>query len=155
MKKSVVYAVVLVVVSLVAGLVIGLSLARKPRDMRWAGLEGRYHGRFQQNAMRGDKKAEIMQHISYRLKLSESQKEELEKILKTSREQVKEVSSSTREKLLKIKENTNEKIRAVLTPEQREEFDKMILEFKGKLKKFGERRFRPAEGRDEPGSDLR
>ena len=155
MKKTVVYAAVLVVISLMAGMIIGLILARIPRDMRWPGVDRKYHARGHQESMTGDRRVEIFQNISRKLKLSESQNVEIKEILKTSREQVKEVGNVTREKLLKIKEETNNKIRAVLSAEQKEAFDKMILEFKGRMKEISEQRLRHGPERGEPGPGLR
>jgi Spy/CpxP family protein refolding chaperone len=146
MKKTIVYAVVLVGLSVLAGLAIGLTVAHKPRNMRGLGIERKYHsGGSDEIRVRG-RKAEIFEHLSRRLDLSENQKAEVKEILEASRRQVKGVSNVARESLTKIKEETNAKIRAILSTKQQEEFDRMIAELKDRIGKIGDRQSGPRPG---------
>lgn len=141
MKKEMVYPVLLVIVSVVAGLSIGLTIARKPEH----GFRPRFERKgMMECAMKNKdmmgRKDVMLEKISSRLKLSDTQKEEVKGILKSSRDQAEEVFKATKDKLAGLKEGTNVKIRALLSKDQQAEFDKMVGEMKSKMDRSKERR---------------
>ena len=122
-----------------AGLAVGLTIARKPRYDFRPRFEGKGMMECDMRKKDMERKDEIFEKISSRLKLNEGQKEEVKNILKTSRDEAKEVFKASKEKLAGLKEKTNTEIRSMLSKDQQAEFDKMIGEMKCKMDRFKER----------------
>jgi Spy/CpxP family protein refolding chaperone len=136
MKKTIIYAVVLVVVSLIVGVVIGGALERRCHYVKRMGLLGDLQEKRldlkKPMAIYAHKK--MLGHLAKELKLTEEQKEKIKGILDASREQIATVGGESFERVAAIRDETTAKIKAALTPEQQEKFENIITSFKQRKK---------------------
>ncbi len=132
MKKSLIYVVVLVVVALGAGVLIGLGAARKTGDRFREVMRDKRAGMGDKLRDTNERK-EILQRISQRLKLSDDQRDKIKSILEATRQQVGDLKKEGQDKIRDLREKTDAQIKRLLSPEQAEEFERMIQEFKQKL----------------------
>jgi Mg2+ and Co2+ transporter CorA len=78
--------------------------------------------------------------LSRELDLAPEQKERLGRILEESRERIMALSRSMKPKYRQIKLETREQIRAILSAEQAERFNKMTQEWDDQRRKRSDRR---------------
>lgn len=149
MKKTIIYAVVLVVVSLVAGAVGGMAVQKyaflKKRHAFMRQLRDR---KFDMGKFRDAGRNQILKRLSEQLNLTEEQKAKVKVTLEGARDQVNAVSADVMKKVIAIREDTNTQIKAVLTPEQKVKFEKLSEELKNK---FGGKRGPHKKGYGGPG----
>lgn len=111
--------------ALVAGILLGVAVTRVVHSRRGFSPERR-HGRM----------AEMM---GRKLKLSPEQKEKLREILKAKREKMRAMRSEMEPKLDELRQSTRLEIRAILTPEQQEKFDRLEEKWRKRQEKMRER----------------
>lgn len=98
---------------------------------------------------------EFIQVLERQLRLTHDQRERVDKIMAEGQERVRELRSRIDPELRKELQQTREQIRAVLTPEQREQFEQMMKrsprrQERGELPSQPEGRFRDARDRHNP-----
>jgi len=69
---------------------------------------------------------EFIQLLERRLELSSEQREQIGQIMREGQERIRELRSTIDPQLRKELQQTRERIRAVLSPEQREQFERMM-----------------------------
>jgi hypothetical protein len=73
-------------------------------------------------------KGEALNKLTQQLQLTPSQRDSLNVILDECGARVKELSQTVRPQFREIKKQTRDRIRAILNPEQRETFEKIVEE---------------------------
>ena len=134
MKKTFVYAAILLVVSMVSGVAVGAAIERtKDTDVAEVSKESSGEKKsVPRLAMRARKKA--LGNLAKRLKLNEEQKETLRNILEASREEITSLKKEYHTQLFAVRKDTHTKIKTILTPEQQEKFEKIISKHRKHLK---------------------
>lgn len=88
---------------------------------------------------RGQNREErLVNRLDRKLGLDAGQKEQVRSIVHETQEGIRTVRSQFRPQMVAIIEKAEMKISAILTPEQREKYEQMIVERKEKFKKRGE-----------------
>ncbi len=83
------------------------------------------------------------------LNLTPEQKTEVEKILEDTRTQLMEIRKESGPKFREVRKQTDERLRAVLTPEQWEQFQQIMKEGRGRRHRGRENGREGREGREE------
>lgn len=130
MKKTVLYMVIIVVLSLAAGVVLGMGIGKKCGYARHLAFrEGLGQPKDGRHGQEGSRR-HALDILSRKLNLSEEQKGKIKGILDASRIKVDASRKEGIKNFTAIRGSTNVEIRALLTPEQQVEFDKLQLERK-------------------------
>jgi Spy/CpxP family protein refolding chaperone len=115
--KSIVIAIVIVIVAFVSGAASGIFLEHLH-------LLGRGH----RGGPPGMMPHLMVRHLERRLDLTTEQRREVEAILKRHHDRIFQLTESVRPQVRQEIEAANREIEAVLTPEQRERFEKLKLQ---------------------------
>jgi hypothetical protein len=134
MKKTIVYAVILVVVSLVVGGVLGTLIERKGGYLRRKHfIEGMRERIKDRRAKRPEKvESVLLDRLTRQLDLSQDQQGKAKDILDDARKEVETFRDGAYKKMKDIRGETNTKIQGILTAEQKEKFTKIISDLKEK-----------------------
>ncbi len=156
MKKTIIYAVVLVVVSLAVGVVVGsLAERRNGHARRKHFIEGMRDRIKDRREKRPEKvEAVLFNRLTRQLSLTQDQQVKVKAILDDARKSVESFREGAYKKMADIREETNVKIQGLLTADQKDKFTKIISDLKerqgkGKCPRPGGRDFedpRPPEG---------
>ena len=73
-----------------------------------------------------------VKHFTKKLKLDASQQDKLKEIIKKTQDQVKPIMEDCKTKIQEIKKTEDTEIKAILTPQQVEKYDKLMEKKKGK-----------------------
>ena len=142
MKKTIIYAVVLVVVSLVVGGVLGTLIERKGGYLRRKHFIEGMRERIKDRRAKRPEKVEnvLLDRLTQQLNLTQDQQAKAKAILDDARKEVESFRDGAYKKMKDIREETNTKIQGILTAEQKEKFTKVISDLKekqGQRKGFG------------------
>lgn len=142
MKKTIIYAVVLVVVSLVVGGVVGSLVERRSGHARRKHFIEGMRERIKDRRAKRPEKVEnvLLDRLTRQLNLTQDQQAKAKAILDDARKGVETFRDGAYKKMKDIREETNTKIQGILTAEQKEKFTKIISDLKekqGQRKGFG------------------
>jgi Spy/CpxP family protein refolding chaperone len=81
---------------------------------------------------------EVVRKLSHKLHLDDAQKAQVEVIVNDAHNQMREMRRETQPKIDSIMGNAQAKIRAILRPDQKAEFEKLIAKWKARRAKLQE-----------------
>ena len=153
MKKTIIYAVVLVVVSLAVGVVVGSLVERRNGHARRKHFMEGMREKMQDRREKRPEKVEgvLLNRLTQQLSLTQDQQVKVKMILDDARKGVESFKEGAYKKMGDIREETNTKIQGLLTADQKEKFTKIISDLKerqSKGKRSGPGCPRPPEGPD-------
>jgi Spy/CpxP family protein refolding chaperone len=114
-KGPVLLAVLSVLAALAAGVALGIFLDRALL-LRW---EGRRHGE-------GPPPDRVSRWLDRRLDLDDAQRAALREVLDRRRDRFQEIAMRHRPEVEALRDSTTAEIRALLRPDQREKYDRML-----------------------------
>ncbi|MCX5705150.1 MAG: hypothetical protein NTZ92_03710 [Candidatus Omnitrophica bacterium] len=132
MKKTIIYAVVLVVVSLAVGAVVGTLFERRSGHARRKHfIEGMREKMKDRREKRPEKvEGVLLNRLTQQLNLTQDQQVKVKAILDDARKGVEVFREGAYKKMADIREETNTKIQGILTADQKEKFTKIISDLK-------------------------
>jgi uncharacterized membrane protein len=83
---------------------------------------------FRQSAPRPPSVAEVAGELARTVQLDQTQRSQVEQILNESRQQYRQLRDATRPQNLAIRDNARNRIRALLSAEQRDRYDRWLKE---------------------------
>ena len=89
-----------------------------------------YHNKQVSSARGGEGMRSRFDHLINRLDLSDEQENQVRAIFDDVRSQLREVRKESEPKFLEVRKQSDERLKAVLTPQQWEQFQQMKSEFK-------------------------
>jgi len=99
------------------------------------GASGHYLLSYQSHQNRSPSVTEVTDELARIVKLDQSQRSQVEKILNESSQQYQELKNQTRPQYMAIRDNTRKRIRAMLSAEQQALYDQWTNELDSKREK--------------------
>jgi len=126
-SKGMLLGVGIFLIGLIIGAVADRRLLISRRPLPIASLPGRL---FQER---------LLPWFIYDLGLTPEQEREVNRILDASRESIGQVQQQVRAEMRGITEDTRSKIEALLTPEQRQQYNEMVRQVRHQRRRWGQR----------------